>query len=129
MLARLAAAVDRVCIDGLVDGAARVTRWVAHWWLIVDGSVNLLAYCTHAVGLWLRVFQTGRLRQYVMFIMVGAIAIFLLISFFLHLIILGSRGSYLVFAVLSPLVAHNLLHGKSIFLILKNTYTFSYYMS
>jgi hypothetical protein len=28
--------------------------------------------------------QTGRIRQYVMFIIVGAIALFLLISFFLN---------------------------------------------
>jgi NADH-quinone oxidoreductase subunit L len=90
VLARFVAAIDRVCIDGLIDGTARATRWVAHWWdrladqLIVDGLVNLLANRTYAAGLWLRVFQTGKLRQYIMYIVVAAIAMFLLISFLMR---------------------------------------------
>jgi len=34
------------------------------------------------LGVWLRGVQTGRLRQYVMFIAAGALAIFVIISFF-----------------------------------------------
>jgi NADH-quinone oxidoreductase subunit L len=88
VIARWAAAVDRKWIDGLIDGTANTTRRFAAIWdraadqTIVDGFVNGLARWTYAVGLWLRVFQTGRLRQYVMFIVIGAIAIFVLISFF-----------------------------------------------
>jgi len=41
-----------------------------------------LAGWFYDLGVWLRVFQTGRLRQYVMFLVIGAIAIFVLISFF-----------------------------------------------
>ena len=43
---------------------------------IVDGLVNLLANWTFAFGSSLRVIQTGRLRQYVMFIVVGVVALF-----------------------------------------------------
>ena len=49
---------------------------------LVDGSVNLLAGWTYSLGLSLRSIQTGKIRQYVMFIVIGAITIFVLISFF-----------------------------------------------
>lgn len=87
-LGGLAAVLDRRWIDGFIDGLARWTRRFAVAWdrladqTIVDGLVNLLARGTYATGLWFRVFQTGRLRQYVMFIVIGAIAVFVLISFF-----------------------------------------------
>jgi len=88
VVAGWAAAIDRKWIDGLIDGTANTTRKFAAIWdraadqTVVDGFVNSLARWTYAVGLWLRVFQTGKLRQYVMFIVIGAIAIFVLISFF-----------------------------------------------
>ncbi|MBI2480320.1 MAG: hypothetical protein HYV60_17305, partial [Planctomycetia bacterium] len=47
-----------------------------------DGFVDGLAATTHSLGLSLRAVQTGRIRQYVMFIVIGAVAIFILISFF-----------------------------------------------
>ena len=43
--------------------------------------VNLTARWTFAVGLWLRRLQTGNLRQYVMFIVVGLVALFVLIVY------------------------------------------------
>jgi len=81
VIARLMAAIDRKWIDGLIDGTANVTRRFATIWeraadqTVVDGFVNSFARWTYAVGLWIRVFQTGRLRHYVMFIVIGAIAI------------------------------------------------------
>ena len=87
-VARLAAAVDRRWIDGLIDGSARFTRGFAVVWdrladhLVVDGSVNAFAAGVYGLGVWLRGVQTGRLRQYVMFIAAGALAIFVIISFF-----------------------------------------------
>ncbi len=48
---------------------------------IVDGSVNTFARGTWDTGLWLRKLQTGSLRQYVMFIAVGTILLFVAISF------------------------------------------------
>jgi len=43
---------------------------------VVDGFVNLLGNSTFAFGRSLRAVQTGRLRQYVMFIVVGVVALF-----------------------------------------------------
>ena len=48
---------------------------------IVDGTANGLARGTWDTGLWLRKIQTGSLRQYVMFIAVGTILVFVAISF------------------------------------------------
>jgi NADH-quinone oxidoreductase subunit L len=88
VVSRLAANIDKKLIDGLVDGAARVCVWFADRWdliadrTIVDGLANLLANWTYSLGLSLRAVQTGRIRQYVMFIVVGAVVIFMLISLF-----------------------------------------------
>ena len=49
---------------------------------IVDGFVNRLASFTYNSGLKLRGAQTGSLRQYVMFIGAGTVAVFALASFF-----------------------------------------------
>ena len=90
VISKLISAVDRRWIDRFIDGLARCTTWLASIWtaisdgIIVDGTVNLLAAWTYAIGSALREVQTGKIRQYVMFIVIGAIAIFLLISFFLN---------------------------------------------
>jgi NADH-quinone oxidoreductase subunit L len=82
------AACDRRLIDGLIDGTAWAVRWLAVAWdfiadrTLVDGLVNLMARWTYGIGVWLRGFQTGRLRQYVMFIVIGAVALYVLVSFF-----------------------------------------------
>jgi NADH-quinone oxidoreductase subunit L len=82
------ASFDRNWIDWLIDNTALCTRWFSSFWekladqTIVDGIANGLAAWTYAAGLSLRRVQTGRLRQYVMFIVIGAVAIFVLISFF-----------------------------------------------
>ena len=43
---------------------------------VVDGLVNLLGNATWSAGNSLKVLQTGRLRQYVMFIVAGVVALF-----------------------------------------------------
>jgi NADH-quinone oxidoreductase subunit L len=80
-----AAWIDRVVIDGLADGLARMVRvgavlddFIDRYF--VDGAVNLLAALTFGLGLRLRALQSGRLRQYVMLIVVGTVALFILIS-------------------------------------------------
>jgi hypothetical protein len=45
---------------------------------------------TYAVGVWLRALQSGNLRQYVMWIAVGTVALFLLISFYWNLALAGT---------------------------------------
>ena len=78
---------DKQVIDRMIDGCALAVRGIStiddaidRW--IVDGLVNRLARVVHSVGLSLRRVQTGRLRQYVVLIVVGTVALFILISFF-----------------------------------------------
>lgn len=73
--------IDRTIFDGIIHGSAKVMLLVSKWDRLfdenlVDGFVNLLGTSTFAVGRSLRVVQTGRLRQYVMFIVVGVVALF-----------------------------------------------------
>ena len=72
---------DRTVFDGILHGAARITVLVSKWdrifdEKIVDGFVNLIGEATFSFGRSLKVIQTGRLRQYVMFIVVGVVALF-----------------------------------------------------
>jgi NADH-quinone oxidoreductase subunit L len=84
---RCVAGFDRDGIDWLVDNLAVVTRRFTggfdHWidQIVIDGSVNWTARKTYAIGLWLRKVQTGRLRQYVVFIIVGTVAMYLVATF------------------------------------------------
>jgi NADH-quinone oxidoreductase subunit L len=82
------AGIDRYWIDWLIDQIARSTVSFSKAFDliadrgIVDGIANLTASWTYSLGTSLRAVQTGRIRQYVVFIVVGALAIFILISFF-----------------------------------------------
>ncbi|MFO0975121.1 MAG: NADH-quinone oxidoreductase subunit L [Planctomycetaceae bacterium] len=72
---------DRTIFDGILHSAAKITVFVAQWdrkfdETVVDGLVNLVGNSTWSVGNSLRTVQTGRLRQYVMFIVVGVVALF-----------------------------------------------------
>ncbi len=88
VLARCVSAFDKNVLDRLIDGSAWACKWFARQWdfiadrSIIDGGVDIMAGWFYALGLGLRRAQTGQLRQYVMFIVVGVIAVFLLISFF-----------------------------------------------
>jgi NADH-quinone oxidoreductase subunit L len=88
VVSRLIAGFDRQIIDGFIDWLGRSTVVFSKRWeyvadqSLVDGFVNLLAGWTYSLGLSLRSVQTGKIRQYVMFIVIGAITIFVLISFF-----------------------------------------------
>jgi NADH-quinone oxidoreductase subunit L len=86
-VAQLASGTDRGIIDRIVDGLAWAARGLAgiDAWIdrtLVDGAVNATASATWAAGLELKKLQTGRLRQYVMFIAVGTVALFVLASLF-----------------------------------------------
>ena len=80
--------IDKRVIDGFVHWIAAATKWISRRWdqiadhMIVDGSINWVAKTTRRIGVSLKVVQTGSLRQYVMFIVVGTIALFVLLSFF-----------------------------------------------
>jgi NADH-quinone oxidoreductase subunit L len=84
-IAALASWIDRELIDKLIDGIAWSARQLAgiDAWMdrqLVDGLVNATANATWNAGIKLRGLQTGRLRQYVMFIVVGTVALFALAS-------------------------------------------------
>jgi NADH-quinone oxidoreductase subunit L len=81
------AAFDRVVIDGLLHALARFAVLVAHWdkvfdERIIDGLVNWMADVTYSGGRSLRGLQTGQLRQYIMFIIVGVVGIWVLVQIF-----------------------------------------------
>jgi NADH-quinone oxidoreductase subunit L len=81
VIGRFCAWFDRTIFDGILHTAAKVTLVVAKWdrlfdEAVVDGLVNMIGNSTWAVGDSLKVIQTGRLRQYVMFIVVGVVALF-----------------------------------------------------
>jgi NADH-quinone oxidoreductase subunit L len=88
VISRVIAGFDKRWIDGFLDGTALACIWFSRTWdmiadrTIVDGFVNLFAAWTYSLGVSLHAIQTGRIRQYVMFIVIGAVAIFVLISFF-----------------------------------------------
>jgi NADH-quinone oxidoreductase subunit L len=79
-------AFDNKVIDGIVDGSARCTVQTS-WWSgrfdlgVVDGLVNLTATVCFAIGAWLRRFQAGYIRSYVLFLVLAAVAIWVLLSF------------------------------------------------
>jgi len=81
---------DRKVIDGLIDGLAWGVRTFSAFWerladrTVVDGFVNSLASLTYKTGVGLRRFQTGSLRQYVMFIVIGTVAVFVLANVWRH---------------------------------------------
>jgi NADH-quinone oxidoreductase subunit L len=82
-IAQLASWIDKGLIDGLINALAWGTRQLAgvDAWIdrtLVDGLVNATANATWNAGLELKRLQTGRLRQYVMFIAVGTVALFVL---------------------------------------------------
>jgi NADH-quinone oxidoreductase subunit L len=78
---------DTHVIDNIVNGFARVGVLTAridglidaH---IVDGLVNVLANVCYGIGGRLRRVQTGFLRSYVLFLALAAVAIFVVLSYF-----------------------------------------------
>ncbi|MEX0678622.1 MAG: NADH-quinone oxidoreductase subunit L [Pirellulales bacterium] len=94
-VARRVAEFDRQVIDGIIDGMALVTMIVAYVEdfidrYFVDGFVNVFADWTYGIAVWFRGAETGRVRQYVMFIVVGTVVMFLLITFYLNYTFAGS---------------------------------------
>jgi NADH-quinone oxidoreductase subunit L len=81
------ATFDRVVIDGFLHALTYATIDVSKLDRrfdegVIDGMVNALADAVFAVGRSLRVIQTGNLRQYVMFIAIGVVALFMLLMMF-----------------------------------------------
>jgi NADH:ubiquinone oxidoreductase subunit 5 (subunit L)/multisubunit Na+/H+ antiporter MnhA subunit len=84
-IARRISDFDKKVIDRIIDGLATLTRGIARADDLVDrfgvdGIVNGLATWTRSLGYSLRTIQTGSLRQYVMFIAAGTVAVFVIVS-------------------------------------------------
>jgi proton-translocating NADH-quinone oxidoreductase chain L len=78
----IAIVLDRGLIDGFINslawvyrGGAAVVSVVGDRW-VIDNFVDTVAAKTWGLGLSMRSIQTGRLRQYVMFIVVGTVVLF-----------------------------------------------------
>jgi NADH-quinone oxidoreductase subunit L len=87
IIASWCTAIDKYVIDGFLHAVSRFTLWLATIDRrfdegVVDGFVNLLADSTYAVGRSLRSIQTGLLRQYIMFIAVSVVGLFVLLFAF-----------------------------------------------
>ena len=52
---------------------------------IVDGLVNLMGNVVYGVGGWLANVQTGYLRSYVLFLVLAAVAIFMVLAYFVRM--------------------------------------------
>jgi NADH:ubiquinone oxidoreductase subunit 5 (subunit L)/multisubunit Na+/H+ antiporter MnhA subunit len=85
-ISRRVAQIDKDVIDRFLDALARGVRKVSLAddlidRYLVDGLVNWTARSTFGLGLTLRTVETGKLRQYIVFIVVGTVALAVLVSF------------------------------------------------
>jgi NADH:ubiquinone oxidoreductase subunit 5 (subunit L)/multisubunit Na+/H+ antiporter MnhA subunit len=76
---------DKLVIDGLIDSLARGVLQISRLddaidRYFIDGVVNLTAHWTYSIGNSFRRVQTGKLRQYVMLIVIGTVALTVLIK-------------------------------------------------
>jgi hypothetical protein len=85
-------AIDLWGIDGVLHSVGRFTVWSS--WVsgrfdlgVIDGLVNLCGNVVHGAGAHLRDVQTGYIRSYVLFLVLAAVGLFLLLSWFVTLAI------------------------------------------
>jgi NADH-quinone oxidoreductase subunit L len=87
-------AFDLKVIDGFLHAVARGTVWLARGGGlfdngIIDGLANLIGNVFQNIGARLRGIQTGYLRSYVLFLVLAAVGIFLVLSYFLTVVLAG----------------------------------------
>ena len=80
-VARLCSEFDRRVVDGVVNGSAHLTVLMSKLQgvfdnVAVDALVNLIARVVYGFGDWSRGLQTGRIRNYVMFLAVALVGLF-----------------------------------------------------
>ena len=93
LLSQVAAAFDRLVIDRLADGSARLCVTLARFddvidRLFVDRLVNGIGRFTYQFGLRLRPLQSGQLRIYVLMLATSTVVLFMLISLYHYLSLL-----------------------------------------
>ncbi|MEZ6145002.1 MAG: NADH-quinone oxidoreductase subunit L [Planctomycetaceae bacterium] len=87
IVARWCTGFDKNVLDSFLHSLSRMTLVASSWdrkfdETFVDGLVNIVGTSTYKVGRSLQVVQTGRLRQYVMFIALGVLGLFVLLFMF-----------------------------------------------
>jgi NADH-quinone oxidoreductase subunit L len=87
VVAKFAAAIDKFVFDEILHTFVRMGIAVSKWDRkfdegVIDGIVNLVGNSTYSLGLGLRGAQTGRIRQYVTFIAVSVVTLFVLLFAF-----------------------------------------------
>jgi len=87
-VANWARSFDTSVIDGFVNMLANIGLWLS--WVsglfdryVVDGLVNLLATVSFGIAGWFHKLQTGYLRNYVLFMVLAAVTIWVVLSFLL----------------------------------------------
>jgi len=77
--------IDKKAIDWVADhsavavaAAANLDDWIDR--VFVDSTVDRIARWTRALGLRLRVLQTGNIRQYAMWLVAGVVGLYVLMS-------------------------------------------------
>lgn len=94
LVSQFIANFDKKVIDRFIDLLAAGVRRIATLddaidRYLVDGLINVVAGWIYAIGITLRGVQTGRLREYVVFIVVGTVVIFVMASFALRYALAG----------------------------------------
>jgi NADH-quinone oxidoreductase subunit L len=88
VLAQWCKAIDLRVIDRALDGTAHTTVRVAQGEGrfdngVIDGLVNLVATVAYGIAGWFRSWQTGYLRSYMLFLVLAAVGLFVLLSYFM----------------------------------------------
>jgi len=86
-LSRALSWFDGTIVDGIVNGAASVTKLASTIsgkfdTYVVDGLVNFMAYFSGFIGLILRRFQTGKVQTYVVLVVFSLVIILFLFKSF-----------------------------------------------
>jgi NADH-quinone oxidoreductase subunit L len=87
IVARRFRAFDLSVIDGILHALARGTVGLARLDRrfdngVVDGLVNLVGNVFYDLGARLRVVQTGFIRNYILFLVLAAVGLFVALSYF-----------------------------------------------
>jgi NADH-quinone oxidoreductase subunit L len=79
--------IDTYIIDGIVNGSATLTKFLArisdgfdHY--VVDGLVNFMGYLSSFIGLIFRRFQTGKVQTYIVLVVFSLVIILFLFKSF-----------------------------------------------
>jgi NADH-quinone oxidoreductase subunit L len=70
----LLGAFDRNVVDGGVNGAGWLTRFMATW--VIDGAVRLGSFLVKMLSYPVCILQTGRVQGYAFFVVIGVLVFF-----------------------------------------------------